>query len=41
VDSGNQTPVNNDATLINQLGLLDEEEQSLSKTTEVTKETFD
>src|SRR2546429_4508666 len=41
VDSGNQTPVNDDVTLMNQLGLFSGEEQSSSKTTEVAKETSD
>ena len=36
LDSENQTPV---VTLMNELGLLGGEEQSLSKTTEVAKET--
>src|SRR5204863_3911391 len=41
VDSGNQTPVNDDVTLMNQLELFSGEEQSSSKTTEVAKETSD
>src|SRR5207247_2359054 len=32
VDSGNQTPVNDDITLMNELGILGGEEQSSSKT---------
>ena len=41
VDSGNQTPVDDDVTLMDELGLLGGEEQSSSKTTEVAKETSD
>src|SRR3954447_13517954 len=41
VDSGNQTPVDDDVTLMDELGLLGGEEQSSSKTTGITKETFD
>lgn len=36
VDSRNQTPVNDDVTLMDELGLLGEEEQSSSKTTDKT-----
>src|ERR1043166_9987656 len=48
VDSGNQTPVDDDVTLMNELGLLGGEEQSSSKTTDkasssihIIKETSD
>jgi len=41
VDSENQTPMDDDVALMGELGLLGEEEQSSSKTTEITKETFD
>src|SRR6266540_5259116 len=41
VDSGNQTPVDDDVTLMNELGLLGEKEQSSSKTTDVAKESSD
>src|SRR3954451_5903724 len=37
VNSGNQTSVNDNVALMNQLGLLGEEKQSSLKTTEVTK----
>ena len=36
VDSGNQTPVDDDVTLMDELGLLGGEEQSSSKTTDKT-----
>ncbi|GBC13866.2 uncharacterized protein OCT59_000017 [Rhizophagus irregularis] len=41
VDSENQTPMNDDVTLMDELGLLDREKQSLSKTADVVKETSD
>ncbi|CAG8728893.1 11013_t:CDS:2, partial [Funneliformis caledonium] len=41
VDLENQIPVNDDVILIDKLGLLGKEKQSLSKTTGITKETFD
>ena len=48
VDSGNQTPVDDDVTLMDELGLLGGEEQSSSKTTDkasssiqIIKETSD
>ena len=41
VNSGNQTPVDDDVTLMDELGLLGGEKQSSSKTTGITKETFD
>ncbi|CAG8719353.1 15503_t:CDS:2, partial [Funneliformis caledonium] len=40
MDSENQTPVDDDVTLMDELGLLGGEKQSLSKTTRITKETF-
>ena len=41
VNSGNQTPVDDNIALMNQLELFSGEEQSSSKTTEVAKETSD
>src|SRR3954453_16614956 len=41
VDSGNQTPVDDDVTLMNELGILGREEQTSSKSIEIAKETFD
>ncbi|RIA78826.1 hypothetical protein C1645_746317 [Glomus cerebriforme] len=41
VDSGNQTPVDDDVALMDELGLLDGKEQSSSKTADVAKETSD